>query len=287
MPGWREAIRHVGWVRERLKKGFDDLVEFWWGQGLAHHVPALAFYLVLSLAPLTLGLATIGSLLFNDQLQSGAAAQELSRFFPGDVQEQLREVTERTKSASSSLLVLSLFSMLWILSAALGVIERVMTQISGGEGFGFIYGRARLLVLSALLVALVVAIVSGSFLASGFGDKVATLLEIDAAPVRYTLAGLNVFLTASTLALIYRIVPRSKPSWGSAARASAPAAAILLATPYIVGRYFALGSHLSAVGLFLSMTIILTSCLLIANGLLLGAGLAARASRGGRAPSKS
>ena len=44
--------------------------DFWWGQGIADDVPALTYYLLLSLAPFALGLAALEALLLKDILSA-------------------------------------------------------------------------------------------------------------------------------------------------------------------------------------------------------------------------
>jgi len=42
-----------------IRRAADRVVQFYWGQGIADDVPALTYYLVLSLAPFALGVAAL------------------------------------------------------------------------------------------------------------------------------------------------------------------------------------------------------------------------------------
>jgi len=49
-----------------MRRAFQRIFDFYWGQGIADDVPALTYYLLLSLAPLALGLAAIQALLLKN-----------------------------------------------------------------------------------------------------------------------------------------------------------------------------------------------------------------------------
>src|SRR4029453_14648960 len=55
---------------------------FYWGQGIADDVPALTYYLVLSLAPVALGLAALQALLLSDVQSALSVVDTLNRFLP-------------------------------------------------------------------------------------------------------------------------------------------------------------------------------------------------------------
>ena len=55
---------------------------FYWGTGIADDVPALTYYLVLSLAPVALGLAALEALLLSNTQAAINVADGLNRFLP-------------------------------------------------------------------------------------------------------------------------------------------------------------------------------------------------------------
>jgi len=271
----------------RIRHSFDRMVDFWWGDGLAHQVPALAFYLVLSLAPLALALASVASVILGNSLHSGSVIAELSKFFPPEIRQLILKLGDSTQHASPRLITLAVLSLLWVLSGALGVMERAMLRINSSPPYSFLWGKIRLLLLSALLGLMILVGLVASILAGGLSDSLAASLSIDPRVLSLVLTLFTLVGTICSLALLYHLLPKNRTPWRCCWRAAPPAAVILLATPYILGKYFAAGSHLTPTGIFLSLAVIMTSCMFIANGLLLGAGLAASSHRRSRASSTS
>ena len=65
-------------MRTIARRAFD----FYWGTGIADDVPALTYYLVLSLAPVALGLAALEALLLSNTQAAINVADGLNRFLP-------------------------------------------------------------------------------------------------------------------------------------------------------------------------------------------------------------
>ena len=65
---------------------------FYWGQGIADDVPALTYYLVLSLAPVALGLAALQALLLSDVQSALSVVDTLNRFLPDAVHGDIRQL---------------------------------------------------------------------------------------------------------------------------------------------------------------------------------------------------
>ena len=112
-----------------LWSGPRRLFDFYWGEGIADDVPALAYYLVLSLAPFALGLAALEALLLKDVLSAITVADQLNRFLPEALHEDIRWLVVGTRDNSPLLLALALFAMLWTTSGGIGVIERCLSRI--------------------------------------------------------------------------------------------------------------------------------------------------------------
>src|SRR5688500_5288489 len=70
------------------------------GQGIADDVPALTYYLVLSLAPFALGIAAVQALLLNDLLSAIEVSEQLNRFLPDAVHEDVKDLIVQTRSHS-------------------------------------------------------------------------------------------------------------------------------------------------------------------------------------------
>ena len=76
--------RAAGWV-------FD----FYWGQGIADDVPALTYYLLLSIGPFALGMAALEALLLDDFLGAIAVADQINRLLPEAVHGDVRRLGRR------------------------------------------------------------------------------------------------------------------------------------------------------------------------------------------------
>jgi uncharacterized BrkB/YihY/UPF0761 family membrane protein len=163
-------------VRTFARKGF----AFYWGRGIADDVPALTYYLVLSLAPVALGLAALEALLLSNTQAALNVADGLNRFLPDAVHSDIRHLVTGTRDNSPLLLAIALASMLWTTSGAIGVIERCESRILECDRHGIVTGRLRNMALGAGIAIMVIAASAG---APVIGDAA------DALDIRRTLPG--------------------------------------------------------------------------------------------------
>src|SRR5919206_2648948 len=110
-------MRHVRGIGRRI---FD----FYWGTGIADDVPALTYYLLLSLAPFALGLAALQALLLKNVLSAIEVADQINRFLPDAVHSDITQLVLGTRSNSPLLLAVAVGTMLWTSSGAIGVLQR-------------------------------------------------------------------------------------------------------------------------------------------------------------------
>jgi YihY family inner membrane protein len=243
---------------------------FYWGRGIADDVPALTYYLVLSLAPVALGLAALEALLLSDTQSALNVADGLNRFLPDAVHADIRHLVLGTRDNSPLLLAVALGSMLWTTSGAIGVIERCESRILECERHHVIVGRLRNMALGAGIVLMVLA---ASATAPVIGDAA------DALDVRRTLPGwllavVNTVGSIVVFALLYHWAPRARPNWRACLLGAVPAGIAIQAVPTIVGLYFGAGAGFAAVRLFLLLAVILLGLYVIALCTLVGAGIA-------------
>jgi len=142
-----------------MRRAFQRIFDFYWGQGIADDVPALTYYLLLSLAPLALGLAAIQALLLKNVLSAIEVADQLNRFLPNAVHGDITRLVLGTRSNSPQLLAAAVAAMLWTTSGAIGVIERCESRLLGAPRHSIIFGRIRNVMLGAG-VALMIAVAS-------------------------------------------------------------------------------------------------------------------------------
>jgi len=249
---------------------------FWWGDGLADDVPALTYYLVLSVAPFALGLAAVEALLLRDYVSAVEVADQVNRYLPAEVHSDVQALITSTRSSSPYLLVIAIVAMLWTSSGAIGVLERVVSRILGGARHNIIFGRLRNMALGALVAALVIAAAGSASVVQGLTD----VLGVASALPSELIVGLNAVGAVVLLAIIYRTAPLQHLHWSSALLGALPAGLAIQAIPNLVGVYVAHAGGFAAVRLFLVLAAVLIGLYSMATVLMVGAGLAARKELG-------
>jgi uncharacterized BrkB/YihY/UPF0761 family membrane protein len=245
-------------------------IDFYWGQGIADDVPALTYYLLLSLAPVALGLAALQALLLRDADAALSVARGLNRFLPDAVHGDIRRLVLGTRDNSPLLLGIALFTMLWTTSGAIGVIERCESRILDAPRHSVVVGRLRNMALGAGVAAMVIA---ATATAPVIGD-VADALDIRRTLPGWLLVVVNTVGSIVVFALLYHWAPRRRPNWRACLLGAVPAGVAIQAVPSLVGLYFGAGAGFAAVRLFLLLAVMLFGLYVIALCTLVGSGIA-------------
>ncbi|MEA2256695.1 MAG: rane protein [Solirubrobacteraceae bacterium] len=259
-------------MRSLARRAFD----FYWGQGIADDVPSLTYYLVLSLAPVALGLAALQALLLSDTQSALSVVDGVNRFLPDVVHGDIRQLVLGTRDNSPLLLAIALASMLWTTSGAIGVIERCESRILDCPRHDMITGRLRNMALGAGIALMIVAAIAT---APVIGD-IADALHVRRSVPGWLLVVVNTLGSIVVFALLYHWAPRSRPHWRACVRGAVPAGIAIQAVPTIVGLYFRAGAGFAAVRLFLLLAVILVGLYVIALVTLVGAGIAVTSQLG-------
>jgi membrane protein len=255
-----------------MRRAAQRIFDFYWGEGIADDVPALTYYLLLSLAPLALGLAAVQALLLKNVLSAIEVADQINRFLPDAVHSDITQLVLGTRSNSPLLLAAAVATMLWTTSGAIGVIERCESRMLDAPRHSIILGRLRNVLLGAG-VALMVTVASAG--APVIGDAA------DALNLRGSLGGglllvVNTVGSVIVFAGIYRLAPRGHLRWRSAIVGAIPAGIAIQAIPALVGLYVGNFVGFAAVRLFLILAIVLLGLYVMATVILVGSGLAVR-----------
>src|SRR3954451_4644644 len=253
----------------RIGRRFYD---FYWRDGIADDVPALTYYLVLSLGPFALGLAAVQALLLKNVLSAIEVADQINRFLPDAVHADIQQLVLGTRSNSPLLLALAVVTMLWTTSGAIGVIERCESRMLEAPRHSLLLGRVRNLMLGAG-VAVMVAFASAG--APGIGDA-ADALNLRGALGGGLLLAVNTVGSIVVFAGIYRLAPRGHLRWRSAIVGAVPAGIAIQAIPALVGLYVGNFVGFAAVRLFLILAIVLLGLYVMATVILVGSGLAVK-----------
>ena len=252
--------------------------DFWWGQGIADDVPALAYYLLLSLAPFALGLAALEAFFLEDYVSALNIADQLNRFLPEAVHQDVQRLVVGTRENSPLLLLLAVVSMLWTTSGAIGVIERVESRVLGCPRHNVVTGRVRNLALGGLVALMFVVATAG---APVIGDVLGRLRVDEVLPGGLWLLG-NALGSVVVFAVIYRYAPRSRLGWRSCFLGALPAGFAIQTIPAIVGLYFGAAAGFAAVRVFLLLAVLLLGLYVMGTMMLIGAGLAVNAEQRAR-----
>jgi membrane protein len=246
------------------------IFEFWWGQGIADDVPALTYYLLLSLAPFALGLAAVQALLLKNVLSAIEVADQINRFLPDPVHSDITRLVLGTRDNSPQLLAVAVVTMLWTMSGAIGVIERCESRLLNARRHSIVSGRLRNMLLG-VGVAVMFAVASAG--APVIGD-VADALNLRGSLPGGLLLVVNTFGSILVFAGIYRWAPRATLRWRSAIVGAIPAAIAIQAIPALVGLYVGNFVGFAAVRLFLVLAIVLLGLYVMATVILIGSGVA-------------
>jgi YihY family inner membrane protein len=247
---------------------------FYWGEGIADDVPALAYYLVLSLAPFAVGVAAL-ALRLDDALNALAVAAQLNRFLPAAIHGDVERLVTGARDNSPLLLAVSVAAMLWTTSGAIGVIERCLSRILDCPRHNIITGRIRNMALGGAVAAAVVLAALTTTAASDVTDSLG---------LRGALSPESVFALTSAasvvvFATIYRYAPRTRVSVRASLLGALPAGLGLQLVPAVVGIYVGAVADLQAVRLFLVLAVVLLGLSIVAALVLVGAGIASTTER--------
>src|SRR3954469_20059159 len=255
-----------------MRRTASRIFDFYWGTGIADDVPALTYYLLLSLAPLALGLAAVQALLLKNVLSAIEVADQLTRFLPDAIHGDNKRLVLGTRSNLPQLLTAAVATMLWTTSGAIGVIERCESRMLGAPRHTVVIGRLRNVVLGAG-VALMVTVASAG--APVIGDA-ADALNLRGSLGSGLLLGVNTVGSVIVFAGIYRLAPRGHLRWRSAIVGAIPAGIAIQAIPALVGLYVGNFVGFAAVRLFLILAIVLLGLYVMATVILVGSGLAVK-----------
>jgi membrane protein len=255
-----------------MRRSAQRVFDFYWGTGIADDVPALTYYLLLSLAPFALGLAAMQALLLDNVLSAIEVSDQLNRFLPDAVHADIQQLVLGTRSNSPLLLALAVVTMLWTTSGAIGVVERCESRMLDAPRHGIVAGRIRNMLLGAGVAVMFAAASAG---APVIGDAADTLNLRGALPggllfVVNTIGSIAVFTG------IYRWAPRAHLRWRSAAVGAIPAGIAIQVVPALVGLYVGQFVGFAAVRLFLTLAVVLLGLYVMATVILVGSGLAVK-----------
>ncbi len=264
-----------------MRRVLDRLFDFYWGRGIADDVPALAYFLVLSLAPFALGVAAV-ALRLDDALTALSVAAEINRYLPEEIHGDVERLVVGTREGTTQLLIVAVAAMLWTTSGAIGVIERCLSRMLELERHNVVFGRLRNMGLGAIVAAGVIL----STIATSLVNDVSDELSLSGVLPRWMVLVIVSVGSVLLFATIYRYAPLERLRWRACLLGALPAGLGLQVVPSVVGLYVSAAAGLQAVRLFLVLAIVLLGLSIVAMLVLVGAGIAASAERRARAAAR-
>lgn len=256
-----------------LRRAAKRVDSFYWGSGLCDDVPALAWYLVGSCAPLMLGITAIAALVLGDGAKAEEVATRLARLLPPGARDQVIQLVLRTRRDSPLLLAIAVVSMLWASAGATGVIERVASRLLEVARPGQVALKLKHLGLAAGMAVLIAIMAIAATEATNFRERLGVSVP------RWLLSIISLLVIAAVCAWLYRFATTRRMAWGAALRGGLPAALFVGVTPTVAGYYARAVAGRTPVQVFLVLAGLLFACYVVAQGLLIGAGLAVNAQR--------
>jgi membrane protein len=255
-----------------------ELVALYWESGVANDVPALAWFLLSSLAPLALGVTALAAVVLGDYARAQALSTRISEVLPKDVRDQIVALILRTKDDSPLLIAGSIVGMVWVSSGAVGVLERCLSRLLAQSNAGLVIGKLRNLAVAAAVTTMIVLMV----LMASAGTGLVQRLHVNPTLIRVAIALTSLALIVLLCSAVFRVLVGDSLRWRAALAGGMVSGLILEVTPTAAGYYLRYVAGRSPVELFLILTGVLVTCYIAALGLLLGAGVTARIQLGQR-----
>jgi len=259
----------------RVKSFLSAAENFYWGSGVAADVPALAYFLLISLAPFLLGVTAIAARLADTDKLIQSLAVRASDGLPSELQLSLVQVIAHAQRSSGWLMIIAVAGCLWTCSGAVGVVVRCQHRLLARNSFPPVIGRIREIGLAGLVLLLVVVLAALGAVAGGLVKQ----LNIDLSGLEA--AGAAWAVTLSVLVLLYTLGPRHQVKLADALVAALPVSLALQLVPLIVGWYarHAVGA-VNVAQLFFILVMLVIGCTLSAQLILSGACLSCLRTKG-------
>ncbi len=252
----------------------------------------IAFYAVLSIAPmLVIALAVAGAVL-GDDAASGVLSAKLTQVLGERAAELLADVVEQSRPSTVG-------SVAMLLSLALTVYAStrlfVQLQVSLNRIWGLarpdapnLKARVRAVVrervLSFVLVLFLGAVLTATVAMKSVLASIALFLALPRVPLLWRVTDLVLSLSAltATITLVYRFLPQVRIPWGHALRGAAFTAVLVGVGSQVVGLYLEMAGAASAFGAAGALAVVMLAAYYSAQIFLFGAELTGLyAARGG------
>jgi len=225
-------VDHAGELIRRARRG----VAVARADDVFLHSAALAFYGLISVVPLVVVALWVTSLLVG-QSRVDHVADELARLAPPALGAD--RALERVADLGTTLGLAAVAAALWPATAYGSALVRVLDRASGDRATAGLRGRGVALMLVGVVPVLLLGILVGGYLgAAALGD---TAVEIVIGLVLSLVCGFTA--AVATVAIIYKIFPRTPPGWPATFKGALVAAGSIAVLSAAYVAYLRLGAN--------------------------------------------
>lgn len=263
----------MGAIRRTASRVVERADAFWWRPGLAVEAPALTYYLLISLVPLSLGLTVLGALFFGDYTKGQLATERAAEVLPPALRDQIISLVGQARRDSPVLILFSVLTMLWTCSGAVSVLERVLADQLDWERPSPLAGKLRQVGLAGGVAGMLLALIVGA-------QAAGQLLSRLSLPSAISWGGwIPAAVSVAGVAVLLRLSGPRRLRWGAAFTGAIIPAAALQVLPWVIGVYVDGQAKLSVASVFVTLAVLVFSCSILAHSLVLGCAVAARVHR--------
>ena len=214
MPSLREIARGPASVVRTVVRGVLGILTRYDAAGGALLAGGLAYSALFAIVPLALVTAGLTGLLVSDPDTRARVVETIAGVLP-PMRGLLVVVLGEAARSAAAISIFGTATLIWGGSRFILAFETALSRVAGGPRSRGVVHRNVIGLVTAIL--LVVTVLFGAFLAglAAFLDEAVAGNEILALSMvtRLNLALLPVVLAIAAMALIYRFVPESRPSW--------------------------------------------------------------------------
>lgn len=238
----------------------------WSERNAFQYAAALAFYTLVSLAPLLLVLVTIGGWVLGDEAVRGELATRLEGVLGPPAAEAIQGAVRRSRIEEAGILptVVALGALLFGATTVLAQLQVALNRIWGvvarptRRGI-VVFGIQRLLALGVLILigVLLLASVATSTVVSGLLRFAADLVPLPAAVASLADLGVSTLLATLLFALLFKALPDARLEWRDMWRGAAVTALLFVLGQALIALYLTRTAPGSAYGAAGSLVLIL------------------------------
>jgi uncharacterized BrkB/YihY/UPF0761 family membrane protein len=258
-----------------MRRAWNAFVDFYWGEGIADDVPALVYYLILSLAPFVLGVTAVAAVVLQNEVTQEQIADEIARYTPELIQDSLTRLVVSAQQESPLLFVLAVGAMLWTSSGAIGIIERCLSRMLERRRHPIVIGRIRNIAVGALFALLIIL---GAAAGSATSD-VLRELGLQGKDVQPLVLVGNTVGSIVLFSLVLHWTPLGRLHWRSSFAGGVLAGVLLQTLPPLIRFYVDLFAGVAAERIFFLLASILFTFYLLALIVMISTGVAALVER--------